>query len=191
MKSKASKEIFDHSGSSFDRFLDEEGIRGEVEAVAVKRILAWQLENAMRKQQKTKQSMARELHTSRSQLDRLLDPQNVSISLDTITRAAKALGKRVIVRITDASVQRRSALLQRGPARSAPRERSSIGTKLCGVPCCLAFLYWLIPEMRKTLRAARTGSGPCCCRRTHAHTYGGVARDHTAARQRIRSRDAK
>jgi len=106
MKSKASKEIFDYSGSSFDRFLDAEGIRGEVEAVAVKRILAWQLENAMRKQQKTKQSMARELHTSRSQLDRLLDPQNVSISLDTITRAAKALGKRVIVRIADASVQR-------------------------------------------------------------------------------------
>jgi len=106
MKPKASKRIFDHSGSSFDRFLDEEGIRGEVEAVAIKRILAWQLENAMRKQQKTKQSMARELHTSRSQLDRLLDPQNVSISLDTITRVAKALGKRVIVRITDVSVER-------------------------------------------------------------------------------------
>jgi len=106
MKSRASKEIFDHSGSSFDRFLDADGIRGEAEAVAVKRILAWQLKNAMRKQQKTKQSMARTLHTSRSQLDRLLDPHNVSISLDTITRVARVLGKRVVVRITDASAQR-------------------------------------------------------------------------------------
>ena len=48
----------------------------------------------MQKQHKTKLAMARELHTSRSQLDRLLDPTNVSVSLDTITRAARALGKR-------------------------------------------------------------------------------------------------
>ena len=83
-----SKGTFDHSGSSFDSFLDEEGIREEIEAVAIKRVLAWQLENAMRKLRKTKQAMARELHTSRSQLDRLLDPRNVAISLDTIARAA-------------------------------------------------------------------------------------------------------
>ena len=94
----------DHSGSTFDSFLEEEGIREEVEAVAVKRVLAWQLERAMQKQHKTKQAMARELHTSRSQLDRLLDPTNVSVSLDTITRAAKALGKRVTIRISDAKV---------------------------------------------------------------------------------------
>jgi len=56
---------------------------------------------AMRKQQKTKQAMARELHTSRSQLDRLLDPRNTAVSLDTITRAAKVLGKRVILRIAN------------------------------------------------------------------------------------------
>ncbi len=102
MKTKARERTFDHSGSSFDSFLDEEGIREEVEAFAIKRVLAWQLESAMRKQQKTKQAMARELHTSRSQLDRLLDPQNASVSLDTITRAARALGKRVIIQITDA-----------------------------------------------------------------------------------------
>src|SRR5207302_3410613 len=71
MRIRTSKRIFDHSGSSFDSFLDEEGIRGEVEAVAVKRVLAWQLENGRRKLGKTKQAMARELHTSRSQLDRL------------------------------------------------------------------------------------------------------------------------
>ena len=103
-----SKGTFDHSGSSFDSFLDEEGIREEIEAVAIKRVLAWQLENAMRKLRKTKQAMARELHTSRSQLDRLLDPRNVAISLETITRAAKVLGKRVTVRITDAKPRRTS-----------------------------------------------------------------------------------
>lgn len=70
--------------------------------MAVKRVLAWQLENAMRKRQKTKQAMARELRTSRSQLDRLLDPRNVSVSLQTITRAASVLGKKVVIRIADA-----------------------------------------------------------------------------------------
>jgi antitoxin HicB len=75
-----------------------------VEAIAVKRVLAWQLERAMQKQHKTKQVLARELRTSRSQLDRLVDPTNVSVSLETITRAAKALGKSVTIRISDAQV---------------------------------------------------------------------------------------
>jgi antitoxin HicB len=92
----------DQSGSTFDSFLKEEGIREEVEAVAIKRLLAWQLEQAMRKQQKTKQVMAKQLHTSRSQLDRLLDPRNISVTLDTITRVARALGKRIIIRLADA-----------------------------------------------------------------------------------------
>jgi antitoxin HicB len=77
-----------------------------VEAVAIKRVLAWQLSQAMREQQKTKQEMARQLHTSRSQLDRLLDPQNVSVTLDTIKRAARALGKRVIIRVADVKAKR-------------------------------------------------------------------------------------
>jgi antitoxin HicB len=110
MKGKKHDEAFDHSGSTFDSFLEEQGIRGEVEAVAVKRVLAWQLERAMQKQHKTKQAMARELHTSRSQLDRLLDPTNVSVSLDTITRAAKALGKRVTIRISDAKASGRMSM---------------------------------------------------------------------------------
>ena len=98
---KARKKQVDHTGSTFDSFLEKEGIREDVEAVAVKRVLAWQLEEAMRKKKKTKQALARELQTSRSQLDRLLDPGNVAVSLDTITRAARALGKRVIIRIAD------------------------------------------------------------------------------------------
>jgi antitoxin HicB len=91
-----------YTGSTFDSFLDKEGIREETEAVAIKRVLAWQLEQAMKEQQKTKQAMAKQLRTSRSQLDRLLDPRNVAVTLDTITRAARALGKRVVLRVTDA-----------------------------------------------------------------------------------------
>ena len=100
MKKKANGR-FDHSGSSFDSFLDEQDIRGEVEAIAVKRVLAWQLSQAMKQQKKTKQAMAVELRTSRSQLDRLLDPQNTSVTLETVTRAARVLGKRLVVKVVE------------------------------------------------------------------------------------------
>lgn len=108
-RTQPTKRQFDHSGSSFGSFLDEEGIRGEVEAVAVKRVLAWELERAMRQQHRTKRAMAKALRTSRSQLDRLLDPNNVSVSLDAIARAAQALGKRVTIRIVAARTIRRTA----------------------------------------------------------------------------------
>jgi antitoxin HicB len=101
MKSKRTyKPATNHIGSTFDSFLEEQGIRAEVEAVAIKRVLAWQFQKAMRRQQKTKQAMATQLRTSRSQLDRLLDPENVSVSLATIARAAQVLGKRLIIRVT-------------------------------------------------------------------------------------------
>jgi len=99
MKKSGKKIAFDHSGSSFDSFLEEEGIREEVEAVAIKRMLAWQLSQEMQQQKKTKQAMALDLQTSRSQLDRLLDPKNVSISLDTMARAARVLGKSLVIQI--------------------------------------------------------------------------------------------
>ncbi len=102
MKTKKKNGVVGHTGSTFDGFLEDEGIREEVDAVAVKRVISWQLAEAMRKKKKTKQALAKELNTSRSQLDRLLDPQNIAVSLDTITRAAKALGKRLIIRIADA-----------------------------------------------------------------------------------------
>jgi antitoxin HicB len=106
MKARNIRKKANHSGSSFDGFLKEAGIKEEVEAVAIKRVLAWQLERAMEEQQKTKQAMARELRTSRSQLDRLLDPRNVSVTLDTISRAARAVGKRLVIRIADVKVKR-------------------------------------------------------------------------------------
>lgn len=106
MNAKKRRRRMNHSGSTFDSFLEEEGIREEVEAVAIKRVLVWQLEKAMQEQQKTNQAMAKQLHTSRSQLDRLLDPRNVSVTLETITRAARALGKRIIIKVADAKVRR-------------------------------------------------------------------------------------
>lgn len=113
MKKRTQKAAFDYSGSSFDSFLEEDGIREEVEAVAIKRVLAWQLSEEMQQQKKTKQAMARDLQTSRSQLDRLLDPHNVSVSLDTMARAARVLGKSLVIRIGDrmpGSVKHRGAL---------------------------------------------------------------------------------
>jgi len=128
MKRTTIKKPFDHSGSSFDSFLEEEGIREEAEMLAIKRVLAWQLEQAMREQRKTKQAMAKELHTSRSQLDRLLDPQNVSVSLETITRAARVLGKRVTIRITDAKERsmRHSRAVRRATAPQGVRATRSV-----------------------------------------------------------------
>jgi antitoxin HicB len=106
MKARRLRKKTTHTGSTFDSFLVEEGIQQEVEVVAIKRGLAWQLERAMQDQRKTKQAMAKQLRTSRSQLDRLLDPENVSVTLDTITRAARALGKRVIIRVADLKAKR-------------------------------------------------------------------------------------
>jgi len=106
MKVKKSRKKAIHTGSAFDSFLAQKGIPQEVEAVAIKRVLAWQLERAMQEQRKTKQAMAKQLRTSRSQLDRLLDPQNASVTLDTITGAARALGKRVIIRVANLKAKR-------------------------------------------------------------------------------------
>jgi len=106
MKARKHRKKAIHTGSTFDNFLAQEGIQQEVEAVAIKRVLAWQLERAMQEQRKTKQAMAKQLRTSRSQLDRLLDPQNASVTLDTITRAARALGKRVTIRVANLKAKR-------------------------------------------------------------------------------------
>jgi hypothetical protein len=106
MSTRTNRKRTNYNGSTFESFLEEEGIREEVEAVAIKRVLAWQLQQAMREKQKTKQAMARQLSTSRSQLDRLLDPQNVSVALDTMARVARALGKSLIIRVADAKGKR-------------------------------------------------------------------------------------
>jgi antitoxin HicB len=80
-------------GSSFDDFLKDEGIFEDVQAGALKKVVAHQLGEAMKAQKLTKVAMAKRMNTSRSQLDRLLDPHNSSVSLDTLTRAAAAVGR--------------------------------------------------------------------------------------------------
>jgi DNA-binding phage protein len=84
-----------HLGSSFEEFLAEEGIREAANAHAVKRVLAWQLEQAMKAQGISKVEMARRMGTSRAHLDRLLDPNNDKVQLDTVQRAAAAVGRRL------------------------------------------------------------------------------------------------
>ena len=82
-------------GSSFDDFLVEEGIAEEVEAGAIKKIIAYQLQEAIEKEQFTKTALATKLETSRSAIDRLLDPENESITLLTLKKAANVLGKKL------------------------------------------------------------------------------------------------
>ena len=84
-----------HIGSSFADFLKEEDLYEDVTAHAIKRVLAWQIEQAMQAQGLTKVEMAKRMNTSRAQLDRLLDPSNDKVQLDTIQRAAAAVGRRL------------------------------------------------------------------------------------------------
>jgi antitoxin HicB len=80
-------------GSSFDDFLKEEGIYEEVTGRAIKRVIVRQLDALMREQGLTKSELAKRMDTSRAQLDRLLDPENESVTLATLTRAAQAVGR--------------------------------------------------------------------------------------------------
>jgi antitoxin HicB len=89
----------EHIGSNFDDFLAEEGMLAETETVAVKRVLAFQVEQMMKEQNLTKTEMSRRMNTSRAALERLLDPTNESITLQTLERAAKALGRRLQITI--------------------------------------------------------------------------------------------
>jgi antitoxin HicB len=89
-----------HIGSSFSDFLKEEGIYEDVTAHAIKRVLAWQIEEAMKSQGITKVEMARRMKTSRAQLDRLLDPTNDKVQLDTVQRAAAAVGRKLHMELT-------------------------------------------------------------------------------------------
>ena len=82
-------------GSTFDDFLAKEGISDEVEAGAIKKIIAYQLLETMKKEQITKTALATQLDTSRAAVNRLLDPDNESITLLTLKKAANVLGKKL------------------------------------------------------------------------------------------------
>ncbi|NKB72499.1 MAG: helix-turn-helix domain-containing protein [Candidatus Latescibacteria bacterium] len=89
-----------HIGGDFDDFLEEEGLLTETEATAVKRVLAFQIDQFMQQNALSKTEMARRMQTSRSSLDRLLNPANASVTLQTLDRAARALGKKLHVALT-------------------------------------------------------------------------------------------
>lgn len=82
-----------HLGSSFESWLDEEGIREEVTAAAIKSVIARQLADEMKKKKITKQRMAQLMNTSRAQVDRLLDPDNGSATIESLQRAARIVGR--------------------------------------------------------------------------------------------------
>ncbi len=84
-----------HFGSNFDEFLEEEGLLSESEATAAKRVIAFQLSQFMKEHKLSKSEMARRMQTSRSALDRLLDASNASVTLRTLDRAARALGRQL------------------------------------------------------------------------------------------------
>jgi len=97
MKKTAKKKGYIDRSETFDEFLDKDGLLAETEDAAVKRIIADQIKVAMDKQHLSKTKMAARMRTSRRQLDRLLDPNNPSVTLATLRRAASAVGRRLRV----------------------------------------------------------------------------------------------
>jgi antitoxin HicB len=93
-----------HLGSTFDKFLHEQGIFDDVEKLATKKMIALQLQAHMDAGKISKTEMAKRINTSRSQLDRVLDPENTSVSLDTLERAALAIGRRLRISLEELPV---------------------------------------------------------------------------------------
>ena len=91
--------IHKNLGGSFNDFLKEEGILEECTETAVKRVLAWQIEQEMKKNNLSKSAMARKMKTSRSSLDRILDPINESVTLHTLKKAAHAVARTVTLEL--------------------------------------------------------------------------------------------
>jgi DNA-binding Xre family transcriptional regulator len=94
-----------HIGSSFESFLEEEGALDEIDALAIKRVVAWEIQQAMHERHIRKKALAEALGTSRTQIDRLLDPNNPNIELRTITRAARHVGLRFKMEIDRVPVE--------------------------------------------------------------------------------------
>ncbi len=89
-----------HIGGDFDDFLRDEGILDDAEAVAAKRVIAFQIAQEMEREHISQSELARRMKTSRSSVERLLDPSNQSVTLATLERAASAVGKRLKVQLT-------------------------------------------------------------------------------------------
>ena len=91
-----------HRGSSLDDFLAQEGVLEEFQAKAVKEAVAWQLAEAMRERRLSKNQLAKQMHTSRTQVDRVLDPEAGNVTIETLQRAAELVGRRVKIELVAA-----------------------------------------------------------------------------------------
>jgi antitoxin HicB len=91
-----------HIGSSFDDFLDEEDLLVEANEIAIKRVIAWQLQQEIESKHMTKTDVAKAMGTSRAAVDRLLDPNNTSVTLNTLSKAARILGKKIEIDLVEA-----------------------------------------------------------------------------------------
>jgi antitoxin HicB len=96
---KTKKKPNPHRGSSLDDLLAADGVLEEFQAAAIKSVIAWQIARAMETQKLSKTDMATRMNTSRAQLDRLLDPDNGNVTLETLSRAAAILGRQVKVEL--------------------------------------------------------------------------------------------
>ena len=88
-----------HRGSTLDSFLEEEGMLAEFQAQAIKEVIAWQLAEAMKDRKLTKTRLAELMHTSRTQINRMLDPNDGNVTIETLQRAAALVGRRVQVEL--------------------------------------------------------------------------------------------
>jgi hypothetical protein len=100
MKNKPSKNR--HRGGDFREFLDGEGILAEVEILALKRVVALELQQILEKERITKTQLAARMKTSRASLDRILDPSNPSLTIASLGKAAAALGRKVELHLVPA-----------------------------------------------------------------------------------------
>lgn len=88
-----------HMGSGIDDFLRDEGVLEEFQARSIKEVIAWQLEQAMRDRKLSKRRLAEMMHTSRTQVDRMLNPADGNVTIETLQRAAGVLGRRVNIEL--------------------------------------------------------------------------------------------
>jgi len=100
--SKAARTKNKHRGSSFESFLKKEGLHEQVQAIALKRAIAMKLNDLMKQKRVNKSVMAAEMRTSRAAIHRLLDPENTSVTLATLNRAARSLGRKVKIELVAA-----------------------------------------------------------------------------------------
>jgi hypothetical protein len=100
---KKAKKKNPHRGGRFEDFLDQDGTLDLVTLTATKRVLAWRIAELMKRQQISKSVLAKRMKTSRTALDRLLDADNMSVTLQTMSRAAAALGQKLSISLKDAA----------------------------------------------------------------------------------------